>query len=53
MYTCPAGFKTIGYGYNLDANPLHLDSFDKIPTKDQNFDKGREPINQDGIDKLH
>jgi lysozyme len=24
VYFCPAGKKTIGYGYNLDANPLSL-----------------------------
>lgn len=25
-YFCTAGHNTIGYGYNLDANPLHLSS---------------------------
>lgn len=25
VYKCPAGKDTIGYGYNLEANPLHLD----------------------------
>lgn len=24
-YICPAGYKTIGYGRNLDANPLDID----------------------------
>ena len=24
IYKCPAGFKTIGYGHNLDAKPLTL-----------------------------
>lgn len=23
VYKCPAGFNTIGYGYNIDANPLN------------------------------
>lgn len=26
VYYCPAGKRTIGYGYNLDANPLKLKS---------------------------
>lgn len=25
IYKCPAGFNTIGYGHNLDANPLTTD----------------------------
>lgn len=25
VYNCPAGKKSIGYGYNLEANPLKLD----------------------------
>jgi lysozyme len=25
VYTCPAGRQSIGYGYNLEANPLKLD----------------------------
>ena len=28
VYKCPAGFNTIGFGYNLDANPLHLSSIE-------------------------
>jgi len=27
-YKCTAGHNTIGYGYNLDANPLHLTSIE-------------------------
>ena len=27
-YRCPAGKVTIGYGYNLEANPLHLSSLE-------------------------
>lgn len=27
-YKCTAGHNTIGYGYNLDANPLHLSSLE-------------------------
>lgn len=26
VYLCPAGKRTVGYGYNLDANPLKLSS---------------------------
>lgn len=25
VYKCPAGFNTIGYGHNLDANPLTIE----------------------------
>jgi lysozyme len=25
MYKCPAGFNTVGYGFNLDANPITLE----------------------------
>lgn len=28
VYKCPNGFSTIGYGYNLDANPLRLSSLE-------------------------
>ena len=28
MYLCTAGKETIGYGYNLKANPLHLSSLE-------------------------
>jgi lysozyme len=28
VYKCPGGFNTIGYGYNLDANPLKLSSLE-------------------------
>jgi len=31
-YRCPAGFKTIGYGHNLDANPKTNDGV-RIPDK--------------------
>jgi len=28
VYKCPAGANTIGYGYNLDSNSLHLSSLE-------------------------
>lgn len=28
VYKCPSGFSTVGYGYNLDANPLKLSSLE-------------------------
>ena len=28
VYLCSGGKKTIGYGYNLEANPLHLSSLE-------------------------
>lgn len=28
VYKCPSGFNTVGYGYNLDANPLKLSSLE-------------------------
>ena len=28
VYKCPAGENTIGYGYNLDSNSLHLSSLE-------------------------
>jgi len=34
VYRCPAGFRTLGYGHNIDANPLtpyQQDSWDKDP----------------------
>ena len=34
VYKCPAGFNTIGYGYNIDANPLD--------------DQQKELLNKDG-----
>ena len=28
VYKCPAGANTVGYGYNLDSNSLHLSSLE-------------------------
>ena len=30
MYKCPAGFNTIGYGYNMEANPMPLEMLDRL-----------------------
>lgn len=30
VYKCPAGFDTIGYGRNIEANPLTKEEKDKL-----------------------
>ena len=38
VYKCPAGFNTIGYGYNIDANPLN-DQQKKLLNEDGTISK--------------
>jgi lysozyme len=39
VYQCTGGFDTIGYGYNLDANPLALTNYEIVKFRKEGMDE--------------
>lgn len=39
VYQCTAGFDTIGYGYNLNANPLKLTNYEVVKFRKEGMDE--------------
>ena len=39
VYKCTAGHNTIGYGYNLDANPLKLTNYELVKFRNEGIEQ--------------